>query len=632
MPATPYDVIIDGKGYIIKDGTYAAGKQQLAADQFRTGDPGYATLRDQQALPQTDWRGGATNFGTPSDVNFSSSNDIEILRDFGSFRLANLFSAVGNGIGAENLAKGIYNGDLFVANNSLLQYKNLSASNWSAGANLSTPGLRSFENFGGKLYVTAVSSQTLWASNSPKTAAAWSAELSSMGFSPAKIVGFQSKLYISEDLAAFSIPGPTLRQYDGVSVADVFTSNTWLIINMCVYSGRLYLGCVKRNDPTTYALRVYDGSTDWTVETFEHADTVATNAPNNSFNVMRVFNGKLYFNIADYEYQNQLMSFDGQSIAVSLPVNAKKAQFSTFYANAYADIYDTEIINGSFYVLVRYVDVTTPVHKYYIWTTQNGEYWYKYHEVAASSNTTIDGVLLPKSNAGIFSIELQKSAGSVAELKDFQSLSNGVSSFQPSGTVTSNILDMDLFSIDKRISSFEVYHSALATNNWIKADLFSYGDSSAQAYTATITNSNAGSTQTIIRPTNAVGKTFQYTITLSASYNSSATPLVNDVVARWVLEPEDKGQWTFDVICVDNLQLNDGSYEKRTGDQIRKDLEAARKKAITSFTDINGATYNQTLKDTDNRGVIVKDIQFKGPYDMSDKGVEFIATVVLVQA
>lgn len=177
----------------------------------------------------------------------------------------------------------------------------------------------------------------------------------------------------------------------------------------------------------------------------------------------------------------------------------------------------------------------------------------------------------------------------------------------------------------------EVYHSALPVGKYVKANLFSYGDTSAQAFTATVTNSVAGTTRTVMVPTNAVGKNFQYSIMLSSAFNNSGTPEVSDVVLRWVLEPEDKEQVTFDVMAVDNLQLNDGSYEVRTGAQIAADLKAARKKAIVSFTDLDGTVFNPTTTNTDNRGMIIKDAMYKSQFDQANSA-EFVVSVTMIQA
>lgn len=645
MPATPYDVIIDGKGYIIKDGTYAAGKQQLAADQFRTGDISYETLRDQQAWAQSDWRGGLDFYNENQNTQFSSSLNIDIPKDKGSIQLSLSMSATVNsalypGLSAISSFKDFYSYGYFFGNGSNVVYYN-SAGTVQSAANL-VSAVESVVNFDQKLWATTPSISTLWASSNPSSSTGWSASLNSAnGVTFHRAVSYNKFLYLSDGFNK-------LYAYDGTGstgLLNVIASPKWQILNMAVYAGRLYMGCVGLNNPKIYALRAYDGSTDWTVYQWNDVNIgggTGTNqwlaGANNSFKMMVEYNGKLYFNLDNYESSTQIYTFDSNEIKEDLRYGQL---FGTSVNNNQSTVIDYAIMNGSLYVLLAdgYITTGTPFSVTMNLYVTQGTFWYKQFYTGTSIT---DGTFFPSGTTTLNQGVLLQNSDIPPKISMYinNTSSQGLATksyitpqfvFANYGQLDSVIFDMDLFSLNKKVTSFEIYHSALYSGTFVKAVLTTYGNSSVAA-TSQIVNSIAGTTQTIMRPTNAVGKNFQYQIILSSYSGSNRTPVVNDVVARWVLEPEDKGQWTFDIICVDNLQLNDGSFEKRTGSQIRKDLEAARKKAITSFTDINGTTYNATLSDTDNRGVIIKDIQFKGPYDMSDKGIEFIATVVLVQA
>lgn len=674
MPTNPYDVYIDGKGYIIKEGTYASGKQQLAADQFRTGDPSYENLTEQQAWPQSDWRGGIDFAGTNTNTQFSSSIGIDIPKDYGSLQLSNNLCAMANRAFDTHLSalateKAYYNSAYYFGNGNSVETC-ITIGNYISGvlrvAELSGV-VEDVCNFNGSLWATVPTTKVLWTSPTPDTQTSWSAAVSaSFGVTFHKMETNGSFMYLSDGFSK-------LYAFDGTGSSGmqvVVSSPKWAILQLCSYNGRLYMGCVARNNPRLYALRVFDGSTDWTIQQWTASDQ-GTNAnpfltvltTNNSFNFMCDFAGKLYFNIDNYQYETQVFSFNGDVIQEEIKIGSKllagtidsKALHVTGTGGSggtgassdtgklQGTIVDYILKTGNLYVLVA---EGTPNQSgaashatYSIYVTQ-GSYWYQVYasssyDIYPAYSSTLTNAMLYTAFDTPGTVNLLVNAMSAIATNSslpFNALGSFAGGYGPSGVINSVMIDMDLFSLNKKVSAMEIYHSSLKTGHSIQANLFTYTNTSSTYKTASVINSVAGSNVTILKANDAVGMNFQYQIYLSASSSSSAySPLINDVVLRWVLEPEDKEQVTFDVLAVDNIQLNDGSYEARTGAQIAADLKAARKKAIVSFTDLDGTVYNTTSSDPNNRGMIVKDAMYKSQFDQANSA-EFVVTVTMVQA
>lgn len=660
MPVNPYDVIIDGKGYIIKEGTYAGGKQQLGADQFRTGDVSYENLSEQQAWAQTDWRGGQDFNNQNQNTQFSSSINIDVPKDFGNIQLAPRLSAHIN-LSATDLSaiskdKDYYSYGYFFGNGNTLNC--LAGSTMSTATNLSAT-IESVIAFNGNLWATTPSISVLWASSNPTSGGAWSANMSSsVGVTFHKMATNGTLLYITDGFSK-------LYSYDGTGssgLLPVITSPKWIINNITSYAGRLYMGCVARNNPKLYALRVYDGSTDWTIYQWVGTDTGRSqnqflSFTNNSFNFMVEFGGKLYFNIDGYQYETQIFSFDGNTIGEELKFGSKilgnviKQQQIHIGGSTIpeATIVDYAVKEGNLYVLLaegaigNIIDGRKTHVTYHIFVTQ-GTYWYERFK-SAEFDVDHDNPTSSFSKAMLASVSDSPTYLALYTNYDSQASSNEFSAgasyygtsalaYASSGKLTSVLIDMDLFSINKKLTSFEVYHSALTTGQSIQSYIYSQGDDASSYTTASVTNTNLGSTNTILKFASSTGqfKKFQYDIVLSGTNAASATtPIVTDAVLRWVLEPEDKQEVTFDVLAVDNLQLNDGSYEARTGAQIAADLKSARQKSVVSFTDLDGTVYDGTSVSNASRGMIVKNAVYRSTYDQSNSA-EFVVTVTMVQA
>ena len=631
----PYDVIIDGKGYIIKEGTYVAAKRPVAADQFRTGDVSYENLSDQQAWAQSDWRGGFNQVLDADRSKFLYSENLDFPTSDGAFKVTNKFSAMfadsGSNVRVDpnaavktRFSKYSTTNDWFIAGNSTLSYQQSDAS-FSVIANLSGVIVDTIST-ADKLYVSVADHDILWASSNPTAAASWTAELSGNGYTPADMAIVNDQFY-------FTNASRTLFKYDGTGstgVVNIRQFNKYLIMNIVEFNGRLYLGCRDAQNLNKCVLKVFDGSTDYDLYTWDNTST-----SNSSFDVMVAFNGKLYWNIVGYTSKGSIYSFDGQNIVEELVLDSTRNGLNAAYYSwlptdlTFNGFHDAVIVNGLLYIVGTYNSkpvLGSTASSINIFAT-NGSFWYQSFVRYANSDPQT-ATLVTNNN---------KYLEAISPTSPWNSFYNTLtqysySAYQNTGKITSSIIDMDLFSLDKQVNQMEVYHSALPLGSYVKNTLFFYADNATNNATATVTNTNVGSNLTVLKIPNTypIAKKFNYEVQLSAG--NSATPIVTDVVLRYVLNPTYKKVWTFDVIVVDNLELQDGSKETRTSTQIRKDLETAASKGTVPFQDVDGTVFDNTLLPNTNFGVIIKDVQFKGPYDFASDRPEYVATITMTEA
>lgn len=624
----PYDVIIDGKGYIIKEGTYVAAKRPVAADQFRTGDVSYENLSDQQAWAQSDWRGGFNQVYDVDRSKFFYSENIDILNDSGSFQLTNLVSAIAysssvnidpNAAVKTRFSKYSTTYNWFVAGNSTLSYQYTTS--LSSLVNLSGT-IVDLVSTADKLYASVADHDILWASSNPTAATSWTAELSGNGYTPADMAIVNDQFY-------FTNASRTLFKYDGTGstgVANVRQFNKYLIMNIVEFNGRLYLGCRDAQNLNKCILKVFDGSTDYDLYTWENTNTTFS-----SFDVMVNFNGKLYWNITGYRSNASIYSFDGQNIVEEFFVDDLTPSAYSYYVGIqigslrFAGFHDAVVMNGLLFIVGTYTQFTEGGGNGSIdvWAT-NGSFWYKPIKKASAA---------PFGQPGSTTI-ITRNNNTIDVLADLTKLEyqQNLSAYESTGKISSSIIDMNLFSINKKVNQLEIYHSSLPNSALVQGNLFFYGDDSSQNATATITNTTPGSTFTFLKipDTYPDAKSYSYQVLLSCAGNT-ATPFVTDIVMRYILSPEYKKVWTFDIVVTDNLELQDGSKETRDSRQLRKDLETSASKGNVSFEDVDGTVFDMTSGSKTNLGVNVRDIQFKGPYDFASDTPEYIATITITE-
>lgn len=629
LDTTGYDVHIDGKGYLFREGTYLKSKKPIVYDKFATGEVGYDDLSDIPAWAQSEWRGGFDQKFDADRSRFLNSDNIEIMDSIGSFRLARKFvqtTGVLRGIDVKERWSNMW----FVNRQSTLMFSdNLTA--WTQCLNMSAADPGDAIAWKAGLYVSVPSIKVLWASANPSaTGAGWVAELSS-----SVNIAFD-KLASLQDLLYFTNGQDKLYAYDGTGasgVLNVVTSNVWKILNIESFGGRMYMGSVDKSNPGRIALRVYDGTTHTTV--YEWTGVIGTDY-GSSFKFMIPFNGKLYFPVnSGSPYQLDIYSFDGQTVELELSLNPKdpKNTAGQFDYTANEDIFaayaqDAHVVDGKLFITVNYPGSEVEPTGYTELYCNPGNFWYRYVKFQTSdmTNSSVDTKILGLATffinkLGILTMdELHPNENTNIHIADMSG------AFSPSGQIQSSVIDMDLFSLDKKVVTMELYHDTMPVSSYVTPRLITFG---ANGGTAQITNTTSGSETTIMKISkDNLGKKFQYQVDLSAGATS---PIVQDVVLRYALEPNYKKSWTFELAVYDNMELRNGETESRSAPEILRDIERAAGKSVVSFRDVDGTVLDLRSKSSDNRGVLIRNAVARGPFLNSEHGPEYIVSMELVE-
>jgi hypothetical protein len=88
--------------------------------------------------------------------------------------------------------------------------------------------------------------------------------------------------------------------------------------------------------------------------------------------------------------------------------------------------------------------------------------------------------------------------------------------------------------------------------------------------------------------------------------DSTTTPTLTEVVMQYALYPVRKWQWNIKIKAVKNLRLLDGTFETRTAEQIRQDIEELLgSEQLYVYNDVNGETFNVLVHDIDTSSWVV---------------------------
>ncbi len=620
MEVKPYDIKINGKGYLLKAGSYSSGKLTPNVEKVATGEVNYNDLSDQESWPQSDWRGGFYQKFDLDRSKFLNSTGIEIMDTTGSFRLAKRFAqtaATQTSVfgGYVNLS-GVY----FSHTGQVLNFTT-NFQTYASAVNLSaTLNDKNMIVFNDKLYV-GTGAKVLWASSNPTSNTGWTAEQSGT-YSIGSMDTMGSYLYASDT-------GKNLLAYDGVLLSQVLSDKRWKILKVKSFNGRLYLGCIDEDRLGVACLRVFDGSVAYTVQTWS-----GIARSDLAFSIFDVFNGKLYFNINPDYYEVDIYAYNGDSVELEMYVNARDPNsvagpFTEDTSLQFTTADDLIVADGKLFLSVTVAGAEGFSSGYTEVYCNPGTYWYRYKKVDDAARNPVAGF---KSRLFAYRDDTNNILGLIrgpdsADKEDTYRIDFNSTAVESSGLLQSSVIDMDLFSVSKMVNSMETYHqtmpvSAMVTNYLLGLE--------STITTASFTNSTVNSVLTTMKlSNNNTARKFQYQVYLSAG---GLSPIVDDVVLRYIIQPDYKQVWSFQVLVQDNLELKDGSKERRSGMEIMRDLKTATKAGVVQFLDVDGTLYDQKNPDPTQRGVIVKDVQRLGPYPFGHEGPEFVMSIVLTEA
>lgn len=207
------------------------------------------------------------------------------------------------------------------------------------------------------------------------------------------------------------------------------------------------------------------------------------------------------------------------------------------------------------------------------------------------------------------------------------------------GGLRTSVIDGNLFTIDKYWGGITIYHEPLSANTTIGVMARIDADFSrlvSDNFTILGYNNTAGSTSFDIQMLSGnIGKKIQLEIVLLTT-DETASPVVQDVVLRYLLRPTVKHRWVFDVLCMDGIS----EYSRpKSGKEIRQELELLENKALVSFQDVDGKYYDAAKDGTTDSGIIFNSLIFTGPakLESSKEGYSakansgYLATIELIE-
>ena len=210
---------------------------------------------------------------------------------------------------------------------------------------------------------------------------------------------------------------------------------------------------------------------------------------------------------------------------------------------------------------------------------------------------------------------------------------------QDSTGLRTSIIDGNLFTIDKYQGGVTIYNEPLPSGCTIGVEARIDKDFSrltSDNFTILGYNNTAGSTSFDIQMLSGnIGKKIQLEIVLLTT-DETVSPIVQDVVMRYLLRPTVKRKWNFEILCMDDIK----EYNRpKTGKEIERELWDLSNKSLVSFRDVDGIYYDAGKDGTADGGIIFNDIMVSGPIKMESSDdprpkyaqTGYIATIELVQ-
>jgi len=207
------------------------------------------------------------------------------------------------------------------------------------------------------------------------------------------------------------------------------------------------------------------------------------------------------------------------------------------------------------------------------------------------------------------------------------------------GNLRTSVIDGNLFTIDKYWGGITVYHEPLPANCTIGVMARIDADFSrlvSDNLTILGYNNTQGSTSFDIQIlSDNIGKKIQLQVVLLTT-NTSNTPIIQDIVLRYLLRPTVKHRWVFDILCMENI----AEYSRpKSGKEIRQELELLENKSLVSFQDVDGKYYDANKDGSADDGIIFNSLIFTGPAKLEsskegysdDASTGYLASIELIE-
>lgn len=580
-----YHITLDNTGYIIKQGSYSKELQPTTESRYSTGNIGYSDLTVWQYFAQSNWINGFDQKFLVDDSCFYD-NEYTNTNEPGEIKLFPQLTVADNFVDAGPI-KTIksYNGSVYIG----VQKVSPSIWKWTGSgsatfelslANMST--LIDSEVWDDKLYISTGAGGQVYTYNGT----AWNSLAKSINW----MTSWESCLWGNS--------ATTLYKYDTTD-NSAWTSEFAIageyMKAMKVFRGKIYYLATDVDNQGTYFCS-YDGDLRTKIYTWNEGCRPS----------MEIFESKLWMEVG-----GTLYSFNGAEVRRELNLQSRWGKKGLgIYPTATQDEGKGVCAAGK-----RFYCVANP-------SATSSSLLVK--EESTGFSQAIGVVGYPITTLGVFDQGATSDNSLLAgdNSGNLYYLNESLYSTSNTGIVESSWIDADLFSLDKLWNSLVIYHDTLPASTSITAKYKLDDDSAWNTFTNGTSNTSGTTNFSAAFPTGTIGKKLKYQLSLITA-NSAVTPTVQDVVAKYILNPPVKKKWQFAVVLGNDTILLDGTREPKSGAELEAGLwSAIDKDALLSFTDADNSTFN----------VIFSNLRVEGPHINQKKGMEYHALVELIES
>lgn len=583
MPATSkYHITIANSagtfGFITKQYSSRQKPDTLFGSRFSTGDISYSTMSRWQRFAQTSWIGGAFQKYLEDRTKFRLSRDIDVLTN-GEFKLSRKISAAALYAGSTPIYKGIrFNGATYFSDGRYIRYTTDDYATVNVSKDFGVGKVcTDLEIYNGELWA-AVGTHGLW-HHDTSDHTTWTEKQDAAVTVPCDYLQtWGDNLYL--------VYTNLIKYFDATNFTTVrdFSSggdSVYYIKKPQEYAGAIYFPINVAATDGAGELWYYNGTT---------LDIVYSGYDPIGQEII-VYDSLLFFVVYGFDTVT-IKTYNGATVGT----------LQSFEVAAGITLYGSGLTYGSGALYGagsdNYLD---PVH-FAIW---------KNHLVAVMQRTTTQNTILLYDTIGWTEhISLPVGANYSASLwLEDRSLFIGGSDgdiykvevdFASTGFLQASIWDADLQDINKLFADVIIKHEPLQAGDSI--DVWYRGDA-AQNFVFLGTADTDGAIQsTISFPTgddSVVTTAFEYRLILNSA-NGSTTPVVKDLILRYILSPENsKRVFEYTIECTKKMKLLDNTFEEDTPSEMIANLWALKTSGeLLTLVDEEGDSHTVVFSDT----------------------------------
>lgn len=572
MPAnSQYHVLLDGQGYLIDLASYKKTVNEPFAPKRRAGDPGYGDLALASVWAQENWSlgfgldhfttgvgGQGLGGGAPIPVGYDTGSSID--PHFGDLRLGKNLLSVHNPASVTDLYGLIaYKGKLysFRADGADV-YESSDGSSWAA-VHSSNSGRQAAARFNNWLVLGGVdgaAAGVLSKFDSTTWTAAWATYAANTyvrSLAPFRVFATE---YLAVGLSNTSAGTSTLKQVNTSGAAvDVTTFTEPIISALIAFDGLLWIATLDdSNGSLQGALYTYDGS---------RLEPITT-LPDNAITSFAEYSGKLY---AGSKTRGKIWEVTRQGLPL----------LWTFP--------DVEGIGGTSTYAMPILALAVEDGRLHLPVVDtNGLGLYSY-DGQGWANLAAGGLGQEPRGLAAFKSDLYLSNKTSAGARTHKAERKSPTT----ATWISSSFNAGLAATDKLFLKLQLFHAALAAGEAIAVD---YEKDTSGVWTNLGTSDLDGATNksfSFASATTAKSLRLKLTMTLT---DQTKTPKVTGLLVHYLVTPDLKAEWTFDVRLEGSAQTPlvrlDNSNEPIAGPALADALWASRaKKQTLSFTDLD---------------------------------------------